>query len=90
MPVTTTISLPEKLAREVDQKIKQGRFASRSEFFREAVRNYLTLQETIEEKTWEEFAKPFRRWARRKNLTEKDILDAVMEGRYANSSRGRS
>lgn len=89
MPITTTISLPENLAREVEKQMKEGNFASRSEFFRTAVKNYLALQETVEQESWEEFARPFREWAKKKGLTEKDILKAVEESRYGKASQGR-
>jgi len=81
---TTTISLPEQLAKEVEEQIKGGRFASRSEFFRAAVKTYLSIQSG--QVSWEVLAAPFRSYASKKGLKEKDILEAVEKGRHGKKS----
>lgn len=81
---TTTISLPKQLAREVEAQIKEGRFASRSEFFRAAVKTYLNIQNG--EVNWEVLAAPFRSLAIKKGLKEKDILKAVEKDRHGKKS----
>lgn len=80
MQVTTTISLPKNLAQEVDAQIQEGKFTSRSEFFRSAVRTYLLFQKG--ELSWEALAAPFRTFAKHKKLTESDIIKAVEKGRH--------
>lgn len=79
MQTTTTISLPKNLAQEVERQIDQGKFTSRSEFFRAAVRAYLLMQKG--KLSWEVLAAPFRAYARQNKLTEKDILKTVEKGR---------
>lgn len=83
MQVTTTISLPKNLAREMEKQINEGKFTSRSEFIRSAVRTYLLFQEG--KLSWEILATPFRSFAKKSKLSEKDILEAVEKGR----SRGK-
>ena len=85
MQVTTTISLPNKLAIEMEKQIDEGRFASRSEFIRSAVRTYLLFQKG--ELSWEILAAPFRSYAKEKNLTEKDVLEAVERGRSGSNTK---
>lgn len=85
MQTTTTISLPNNLAREVEKQIIAGRFSSRSEFIRSAVRTYLTFQKG--ELSWEVLAAPFRTYAKRKKMQEKDILHVVTEGRCEKTSK---
>lgn len=85
MQTTTTISLPENLSKEMDRKIKEGQFSSRSEFIRSAVRTYLTFQKG--ELSWEVLAAPFRAYAKQKGLKEKDILDVIEEGRRDKTSK---
>lgn len=84
MQVTTTISLPKNLAAEVEKQINKGKFTSRSEFIRSAVRTYLLFQKG--ELSWEILAAPFRSFAKQRKLTEEDILEAVEKGR----SRGKN
>ena len=48
---TVTISLPEKIAKKMDEKTKQEGFATRSEFVRSLLRSYFS-----EELSFEEFA----------------------------------
>lgn len=79
MQVTTTISLPKNLAQEMEKQIEGGKFTSRSEFIRSAVRTYLTFQKG--ELSWEILVAPFRAYAKQKGLKEKDILDVVEKGR---------
>lgn len=79
MQVTTTISLPKNLAKEMERQIDEGEFTSRSEFIRSAVRTYLLFQRG--ELSWEILAAPFRSFAQKSKLTEKDILEAVERGR---------
>lgn len=79
MQTTTTISLPRNLVQEVEKQVDKGKFSSRSEFIRSAVRAYLLLQKG--ELSWEILSTPFRAYARKNNLTEKDIVSAVEKGR---------
>lgn len=79
MQVTTTISLPKNLVQEMEKQIDKGKFTSRSEFIRSAVRTYLLFQKG--ELSWEILAAPFRSFAKKKKLTEEDILMAVEKGR---------
>lgn len=79
MQVTTTISLPKNLSEEVEKEIKTGRFSSRSEFFRSAVRTFLNLQEG--KMSWEILATPFRNYAKESGMKKEDILRVVEEGR---------
>lgn len=79
MQTTTTISLPKNLAQEVERQIDEGRFSSRSEFFRAAVRAYLLMQKG--KLSWEVLATPFREYAQQNKLREKDILNFVEKGR---------
>lgn len=88
MQTTTTISLPKNLAQEMEEQIKEGKFSSRSEFIRSAVRTYLTFQKG--ELSWEVLATPFRAYAKQKRLTEGDILRAVEKGRHGKSQKGYS
>ncbi len=86
MQVTTTISLPNKLAEEMEKQIEEGKFTSRSEFIRSAVRTYLLFQKG--ELSWEILATPFRSFAKQKRLKEEDILKAVERGRSGKNSKG--
>ncbi len=87
MQTTTTISLPENLSKEMDKKIQEGQFSSRSEFIRSAIRSYLTFQKG--ELSWEILAAPFRAYAKQKGLDEQDMQDVVEEGRRGKTSKGR-
>lgn len=72
-PRTFTISLPPKLAREVDkQAMAEGR--TRSELFREAVRQYLVRTER-----WEQIFAYGESVAAEQGLTEADV-DRVVAG----------
>lgn len=84
MQVTTTISLPKKLAKEMEKQIDEGKYTSKSEFVRSAVRTYLLFQEG--KLSWEILASPFRTFAKKTKLSEGDILEAVEKGR----KRGKS
>ena len=84
MQVTTTISLPKGLAKEMEAQIEEGKYTSRSEFIRSAMRTYLLFQKG--ELSWEILAAPFRAFAKKNKLTQEDILEAVEKGR----SRGGS
>lgn len=81
----TTISLPRNLAQEVEKQVKKGTFRTPSEFINAAVKTLLSLQEG--ELTWETLASPFRTYAKQRKLTEMDILQAVMKGRRAKTSK---
>ena len=81
----TTISLPRNLAQEVEKQVKKGTFRTPSEFVSSAVKTLLSLQKG--ELTWETLASPFRTYAKQKKLTEKDVLQAVMKGRRAKTSK---
>lgn len=85
MQTITTISLPKNLAQEMEKQIEGGKFTSRSEFIRSAIRTYLTFQKG--ELSWEVLATPFRAYAKQKGLKEKDILDEVEEGRRDKTSK---
>lgn len=87
MQVTTTISLPKTLAKEMEKQIDEGKYASRSEFIRSAVRTYLLFQKG--EISWEILAAPFRAFAKKSKLTDEDILEAVDRGRsHGKNSKG--
>ena len=74
-PRTFTISLPPKLARQVDQQAAaEGR--TRSELFREAVRHYIARRER-----WSQIFASGQAVARERSLTEADIERAVAEER---------
>ena len=78
---TVTISLPPELAKRVDQAAgKEGR--SRSELFREALRQYLERQDR-----WERIFALGEGAARRTGLDETAVLRAVKAGRRASSKR---
>ncbi len=64
MQVTTIISLPKNLAKEMEKQIDGGKYTSRSEFIRAAVRAYLLFQK--DELSWEILAAPFRSFAKKK------------------------
>ncbi|KKQ35012.1 MAG: hypothetical protein US51_C0019G0005 [Microgenomates group bacterium GW2011_GWA2_37_6] len=81
----TTISLPKNLAQEVENQVKKGPFRTPSDFVNSAVKIFLSLQQG--QATWEILAAPFRFYAKQKKLTEKDILQTVMKGRRAKSSK---
>lgn len=80
MQITTTVSFPKDLAEEVERQITKGRYASRSDFIRSAVRTYLRFQD--EQFSWDVLAAPFRAYAKKKNLTERGILKTVEKGRH--------
>ncbi len=84
MQVTTTISLPKNLAKEMEKQIDNGKFTSRSEFIRSAVRIYLLFQEG--QLSWEIIASPFRKYAKQKRLSRAEILKTVEEGRESGGS----
>jgi CopG family transcriptional regulator / antitoxin EndoAI len=74
-PRTFTISLPPKLARQVDkQAAAEGR--TRSELFREAVRQYIARRER-----WNQIFSYGEDVARGRRLTEADVNRAVAEER---------
>lgn len=78
-PRTVTISIPPSLAGEVDRLAKkEGR--TRSELFREAFRQYATRMERLER-----IFKLGRAVARRRGLTEDDVLRTVKEVRRSRS-----
>lgn len=74
-PRTFTISLPPKLARQVDkQATAEGR--TRSELLREALRQYLARRER-----WAAIFAYGESVARERDLTEADVARAVAEER---------
>ena len=74
-PRTFTISLPPKLARQVDkQAAAEGR--TRSELFREAVRQYIARRDR-----WNQIFAYGESVARERGLTEADIDRVVAEER---------
>lgn len=87
MQVTTTISLPKSLAQEMEKQIDEGKFTSRSEFIRSAVRTYLLFQKG--QLSWEVLATPFRSYAKQQGLKEEDILKVVERGRGEKSKSSK-
>ena len=79
MQFTTTISLPKNLSAEIEKQVAEGKYSSRSEFLRSAVRTYLLFEKG--KLSWEILAAPFRSYAKEKGLMERDILEAVERGR---------
>ena len=78
---TVTISLPPELAKRVDAVADQeGR--SRSELFREALRQYLERQDR-----WDRIFTLGEDTARRSGLDEAAVLKAVRSSRRASSKR---
>ncbi|MFN2526354.1 MAG: CopG family ribbon-helix-helix protein [Actinomycetota bacterium] len=74
-PRTFTISLPPKLARQVDkQAAAEGR--TRSELFREAVRQYIVRRER-----WRQIFSYGEGVVRERGLTAKDVDRAVAQER---------
>ncbi len=76
-PRTVTISLPPRLAREVDRVARAER-RSRSELLREAFRQYVARLER-----WERIFAVGAETARRGRVTEADVIRAVEERRRA-------
>ena len=75
-PRTITISLPPRLARQVDRIAKQeGR--TRSELFREAVRQYIARRDR-----WEKLFAYGENLRRERGWTEEDVQRAVDEVRH--------
>ena len=78
---TVTVSLPPDLAREVDRAArKEGR--SRSEMFREALRQYLARGDR-----WDRIFSLGEQQARSLNLTEQDVAAAVKARRKARTRK---
>ncbi len=67
------------MAQEMEKQIEEGKFTSRSEFIRSAVRTYLLFQKG--DLSWEVLAAPFRSFAKQNKLSENDILRVVERGR---------
>lgn len=88
MRAIVNISLPKSLEKEVEKQVKEGKFASRSEFFRAAVKTYLNIQ--TGEVSWDILAAPYRTYARDKKLTPTNLLQVVEQGRYARRSKSRN
>ena len=74
-PRTFTISLPPKLARDVD-KIARSEGRTRSELFREALRQYVDRKAR-----WEKIFALGQEIAKSKNLTEDDVARIVEDER---------
>lgn len=72
MQTTTTVSLPKNLAKEIEKELKKGNFASRSEFFRAAVKTYLRLLKG--DLSWEIISIFFKTYAKEKALTPQAVL----------------
>lgn len=74
-PRTVTISIPPELARRVDHLAKtEGR--TRSELFREAVRQYLEGRER-----WNKLFAFGQEYVRRTAITDQVVLTTIVEGR---------
>jgi len=81
---TVTVSLPPELAREVDRAArKEGR--SRSEMFREALRQYLARRDR-----WDRIFSLGEQAAQRLNITEEDVTRAVKARRKSRTRTSRS
>lgn len=82
---TVTVSLPPTLAKQADRAARaEGR--SRSEVFREALRQYLARGDR-----WERIFSYSEQVARRSGLTERRVSDTVKEARRSRrrgASRG--
>lgn len=79
-PRTFTISLPPKLARQVDkQAAAEGR--TRSELFREAVRQYIARRDR-----WNQIFAYGERVAAERAVAEEDVARAVAEERRLRST----
>jgi len=72
---TVTISLPPELARRVD-RVARAEGRSRSELFREALRQYLERQER-----WNRIFASGEQLARELAIDEADVLKAVKDRR---------
>lgn len=72
-----TVSLPPELAREVDRVARKER-RSRSELFREALRQYIDRRER-----WDEIFSYGERRARRVGVQESDVAEIVKRRRRA-------
>jgi CopG family transcriptional regulator/antitoxin EndoAI len=78
-PRTVTISLPPALARKAD-RIARSEGRSRSELFREAIRQYLDRVDR-----WDQIFAFGERVAQERGLSEEDVRRAVKERRRARS-----
>lgn len=88
MRAIVNISLPKSLEKEVEKQVKEGKFASRSEFFRTAVKTYFNIQSG--EISWDILAAPFKTYAREKKLTPARVLQVIEEDRHARSPKSRN
>lgn len=80
---TVTVSLPPDLAREVDRVArKEGR--SRSEMFREALRQYLARRER-----WDRIFAVGEQTAQKLGVSEQDVAAAVKADRKARTRKTR-
>lgn len=81
---TVTVSLPPQLAREVDRAARsEGR--SRSEMFREALRQYLARRDR-----WERIFRYGEQVARGASLKEKGVAAVVKQARRSRRRGGRT
>lgn len=80
---TVTVSLPPELAREVDRVARSER-RSRSEMFREALRQYLTRRDR-----WERIFSYGEEAARRSRIGEEDVAGIVKAARRRRRSSPR-
>lgn len=46
--MVVSLEIPDQLEREIDQEIREGVYASKSEFIRDAIRRLLEERETVE------------------------------------------
>ncbi|MEK7581222.1 MAG: ribbon-helix-helix domain-containing protein [Patescibacteria group bacterium] len=76
---TITISLPEKIARKVDQKAKQQGFATRSEFVRSLLRQNLREDFELEEFEQIKLEKVALELAKTGKYTQ-DFIESVTSG----------
>lgn len=95
--VVVPISLPSRLDRRIEKEVKQGRFASKSEYIRDAVRESLDRAEIAAErkKNPKFYAKLDRELQKSLEAVEKGEyygpFDTVEEGfKFLNSYRKKS
>lgn len=81
MQRTVTISLPPQLAKQVD-RVARSEGRSRSELFREALRQYLARRER-----WERIFAYGEEVGRRRGVSEDDVIRTVKARRRARAAR---
>ena len=85
---TITISLPEKIAKKVDQKAKQQGFATRSEFVRSLLRQNLQEDFELEEFEQIKLEKVALELAKTGKYTQ-DFIESVTSGLKKSSANAK-